>query len=120
MELAIQAPPANADAETALEEIRRRNLYVLNPQRAARFIDQHLPAKGARISTETLRIATEDNLLDLLAALAFDSGPAGASRRPIRWRVLPARADFGLEPERIPRDPEGDRLVERFVLERTS
>ena len=120
VELAIQAPPANADAETALEEIRRRNLYVLNPQRAARFIDQHLPAKGARISTETLRIATEDNLLDLLAALAFDSGPAGASRRPIRWRVLPARADFGLEPERIPRDPEGDRLVERFVLERTS
>lgn len=120
VDLAIQAPTANPDGETALEEIRRRNFDVLNPQRAARFIDRYLPAKGARISTEALRVGNEDDLLDLLAALAFDSGPAGASRHTIRWRVLPARADFGLEPERIPRDPEGDRLMERLVLERTS
>ena len=38
----------------------------------------------------------------------------------MRWRVQSARADFGLEPERIPRDAEADRLVERFTLERVS
>jgi len=120
VELEIQSLSATADVCAALDEIRRRNLNVLNPQRAARFIDKHLPAKGARISTETLRLANEDDLLDLLAALAFDHGPAGGSRRAIRWRVISSRVDFGLEPERIPRDPEGDRLLERFVLERTA
>ncbi len=120
VDLTLQAPPAEADAEAAKEEIRRRNLNILNPQRAARFIEKYLPAKGARISTEELHVVTEDDLLDLLAALAYDRGPSGISRRPIRWRILPLRADLGLEPERIPHDPEADRLVERFVLERVS
>jgi len=62
----------------------------------------------------------EDDLLDLLAVLAFDRGPSGATHRIVRWRVHPARADFGTEPERIPRDPEGDRFVERFTVERLS
>jgi hypothetical protein len=120
VDLTLQAPPAGADADAAKDEIRRRNLNILNPQRAARFIDRHLPAKGDRLSTEELHVMTEDDLLDLLAVLAFDRGPAGTSRRTTRWRVLSARADFGLEPQRIPRDPEADRLVERFVLERIS
>jgi hypothetical protein len=58
--------------------------------------------------------------LDLFAVLAFDRGPAGASHRTIRWRIQPARRDFCTEPERIPRDPEADRVFERFVLERVS
>lgn len=120
VDLTLEAPPSGEDAETANDEIRRRNLNVLNPQRAARFIEKHLAAKGTRISTEQLHVLTEDDLLDLLAVLAFDRGPAGASHRTIRWRVHPARADFGTEPERIPRDAEADRLVERFVLERIS
>ena len=118
VDLTLQAPPADTDAEAANDEIRRRNLNVLNPQRAARFIEKHLPAKGARISTEQLHVVTEDDLLNLLAVLAFDRGPAGASHHTIRWRIHSARADFGTEPERIPRDAEADRLVERFVLER--
>jgi hypothetical protein len=118
VDLTLAAPPANADTEAAKDQIRKHNLNILNPQRAARFIEKHLPAKGDRISTEELRVLTEDDLLDLLAAIAFDRGPAGASPRTVRWRIQSARADFGLEPERIPHDPEADRLVERFILER--
>lgn len=120
VDLTLQAPPPDTGAEAAKDEIRRRNLDILNPQRAARFVEKHLTAKGARVSSEELHIMTEDDLLDLLAALAFDRGPAGVSRRTIRWRVVSARADLGLEPTRIPRDPQADRLFERFTLERIS
>jgi len=103
-----------------MDEIRRRNLNTLNPQRAARFIVKHLPAKGARVSTADLHLTTDEDLLDLLAALSFDREPGANSRHPVRWRVLAERADLGLEPGRIPRDPEAGRLVERLILERTS
>ena len=118
--LDLGAPPSESDAGAANEEIRRRNLNVLTPQRAVRFVEAHLPGKGDRISTENLRVVVEDDLLDLLAVLAFDRGPSGTTHRSVRWRVHPARADFGTEPERIPRDTEADRLVERFTLERIS
>ena len=118
--LDLAAPPADSDANTAHEEIRRRNLNVLTPQRAVRFVEKHLPGKGDRVSTEQLRVAVEDDLLDLLAVLSFDRGPSPATHRSVRWRVHPVRADFGTEPERIPRDAEADRLVERFTLERIS
>jgi cell division septum initiation protein DivIVA len=120
VDLELQEPPAAGDTQAAKDEIRRRNLNMLNPQRAARFIEKHLPAKGARISTETLRVASEEELLDLLGVLAFDRGPSEASPHPVRWRILSPRADLGLEPERIARDPEAGRLVERFILERIS
>lgn len=118
--LDLGAPPSATDAGAANEEIRRRNLNVLTPQRAVRFVETHLPEKGARISTETLRVAVEDDLLDLLAVLAFDRGPSATTHRSVRWRVRATRADFGTEPERIPRDREAGRLVERFTLERIS
>lgn len=120
IDLTMEEARGDADPEAAKDEIRRRNLNVLTPQRAARFVERHLPAKGARISTETLRVHIEDDLLDLLAVLAFDRGPSVAgSHRTVRWRVQPARADFGTEPARIPRDAEAGRLMERFTLERT-
>jgi hypothetical protein len=112
------APAAETESDAANQEIRRRNLNVLTPQRAARFIERHLPAKGARVSTEELRVVLEDDLLDLLAVLAFDRGSVGASHHIIRWRVRPSRLDFGTEPNRVPRDPEAGRLMERFTLER--
>jgi hypothetical protein len=118
--LGFEQPSGETDPEAAREEIRRRNLNVLTPQRAARFVERHLPAKGARISTEQLHVVIEDDLLDLLAVLAFDRGPASGSHHPVRWRVQPVRADFGTEPGRIPRDAEAGRLVERFTLERLS
>jgi hypothetical protein len=120
VDLDLAAPPAESEADAANEEIRRRNLNVLTPQRAVRFIERHLPAKGDRVSTEQLSIMVEDDLLDLLAVLAFDRGPAGTARHSLRWRVHPARADFGTEPEQIPLDREGNRLMERFAVERLS
>jgi len=118
VDLSLEAPPGDADPEAGKDEIRRRNLNTLTPQRAARFIEKHLPEKGARLSTERLRIVLEDDLLDLLAVLAFDRGSSSRSPRAVRWRVHPLRADFGTEPERIPRDLEAGRLMERFTLER--
>ncbi len=120
VDLNVAATRTDLDPESAKDEIRRRNLNVLTPQRAARFVERHLPEKGARISTENMHVTVEDDLLDLLAVLAFDRGPATGSHRSVRWRVHAARSDFGTEPERIPRDAEADRLVERFTLERLS
>jgi hypothetical protein len=118
--LSFAKPDAGTDPEAAKDEIRRRNLNVLTPQRAVRFIEKHLPAKGARLSTEQLHVTVEDDLLDLLAVLAFDRGRAAGSHRPVRWRLHPMRADLGVEPERIARDFEAGRLVERFTIERLS
>ena len=42
MNLDLQTPPAAGDSATANEEIRRRNLDVLTPQRAVRFIEKHV------------------------------------------------------------------------------
>lgn len=120
VDLSVEDSPAAPDSESAKEEIRRRNLNVLTPQRAARFVERFLPEKGARLSTESLHLHIEDDLLDLLAVLAFDRGPsASGAHRVVRWRVHPAREDLGCEPARIPRDDEAGRAVERFILERT-
>ena len=120
VDLSFQEQPKDTDIEAAKEEIRSRNLYILNPQRAARFIEKHLPVQGTRLSTDQFSVAVEDDLLDFLAVLAFDSGPAPGSRRAIRWRVQPMRAELGTEPERIPRDPQAGHLIERLTLERLS
>lgn len=120
VDLSFNAAPSEPDATAGKDEIRRRNLNVLTPQRAARFIEKHLPARGTSISTETLRIHLEDDFLDLLAALSFDRGPAAGGHKPIRWRVRSARADCGTSPELLAHDAEADRLVERFTLERIS
>jgi hypothetical protein len=109
-----------SDANTANEEIRRHNLNVLTPQRAVRFVEKYLPEKGSRISTESIRIIAEDDLLDMFAALAFDRGAASTGHRSVRWRVLSLRSDLGTEPDRIPRDAQSDRIIERFTLERIS
>ncbi len=120
VDLTLAVPSREHDPEAAKDEIRRRNLYVLNPQRAARFIHRHLPAVGDRISTEQLRVHVEDDLLDLLATLAFDHGSTGRSPKTVRWRVHAQRTALGTAPDVIPRDPEADRLMERFTLERVA
>ena len=119
VDLSLAAPGTAADPEAATDEIRRRNLNVLTPQRAAKFVERHLPKKGDKVSTADLQLVREDDLLDLLAVLAFDRGTSvrGAGK-PLRWRVHTTRADFGTDPERIPRDLEAGRLVERCTLER--
>lgn len=117
--LSIDSIESGDDPEVAKDEIRRRNLNILNPQRAARFIERHLPEKGSQVSTADLRVLREDDLLDLLAVLAFDRGASSGSGRTVRWKVHAARGESGTDPGAIPRDPEADRLFERLTLERT-
>ncbi len=119
VDLSLAAPNTKADPDAATDEIRRRNLNVLTPQRAAKFIDRHLPKKGDRVCTADLQLVREDDLLDLLAVLAFDRGNSvTGSGKQLRWRVHTVRADFGTDPGQIPRDLEAGRYVERCTLER--
>ena len=118
--LSLDSPATDVDPEAAKDEIRRRNLNVLTPQRAARFVERHLQEKGGIISTEKLHVLLEDDLLDLLAMLAFDRGPVSGTHRSIRWKVETMRGELGTEPDRIPRDAEAGRLVERLTIERIS
>ncbi|MCH8540845.1 MAG: DUF5716 family protein [Opitutales bacterium] len=118
--LKLATPTSQIDKAEAREAIRRHNLLTLTPQRAARFIVERLPEKGARLSTEHLTLATEDDLLDLLAVLSFDRGNLARSRKLLRWRVHPARDGAYIPPERIPLDRVGDVRIERLSIERLS
>jgi hypothetical protein len=111
-------PVAEAEAGAAGDEIRKRNLNLLTPQRAARFIERHLEEKGTALSTGQLHLLLEDDLLDLLSVLAFDRGPATGSHRIVRWKIKPERGNFCTDPATVPRDLEAGRWMERFTLER--
>jgi hypothetical protein len=108
------------DAQDAQELIRQRSLYAITPNRAARFIEKHLPERGQSVSSADFAIHTEDDLFDLLAALAFERASGRASPRALRWRATFARAELGLEPEKIPVDSQAGHRFERFTLERLS
>ena len=118
VDLNLTRPSGDEDSAEALERIRRQNLYAVTPQRAARLLEKYLPKKGDRISTEQLEVRNEDDLLDLMAVLAYERASASAGRRQMRWRVNAARAEFGLEPEKIPMDVAAGRRVERVTVER--
>ena len=113
------APPTDpADVRDAQELIRMRNLYAMTPQRAGRWVEKVLPGKGSVVSTEELRLATEDELLDFLAVLAFDRATGSVPHRPVRWRIVSERTERGLEPETIPADRVAGRRMERLRIER--
>lgn len=120
IDLSFGRTPSQPDAESGMDEIRRRNLNVLTPQRAARFVEKHLPTKGASVSTATLHSEEGDDFLDLLSVLSFDRGPSSDGRKPVRWRIRSSRRDEGVRPEDLPRDMEAGHLVDRFTLERIS
>jgi hypothetical protein len=108
------------DALDTQELIRQRHLYALSPQRAAKFVEKHLPEKGARLSTAEMHLPTEDDLLDMLAVLAFERAVSSTPHKPMRWRIVSERVEHGLEPEKIPSDPLGNRRIERLTIERIS
>jgi hypothetical protein len=112
--------PASEPGDTvdAQEQIRMRNLYAITPQRAGRLVEKLLPKPGTSISTADLQLATEDELLDLLAALAFDRANGTVPQRPIRWRIDSDRAEHGLNPAAIQTDRVAGRRVERLRIER--
>jgi hypothetical protein len=118
VDLSFDATPVPADAEEAQEMIRRRNLYVITPLRAGRLIEAYLPEKNMRVSTADLKLSTEDDLLDLLAVLAYERSASVSTHRPIKWSIHPERLEKGLNPESIGRDQQAGRQVERLTIER--
>jgi hypothetical protein len=119
-DLSVAEMPIGSQAVDAQALIRQRNLYAITPQRAGRFVEKHLPAKGASLSTAEMRLPTEDDLLDLLAVLAFERAIGSTPHKPLRWRVTSQRGEHGLEPEKIATDRIGDRRIERVTIERTT
>jgi hypothetical protein len=118
--LALAESPNGADPANACALIRQRNLYAITPQRAGKFVEARLPEKGAQLSTSDLKLHTEDDLLDFLAALAFERSGGKAALHSVTWRVVSDRDVHGLEPEKIPADNVGQRKVERLIIERIS
>lgn len=107
------------DVFGAQDALRGHSLLALTPQRAGRFITNHLPEKGGRLSTEGLLLPTQDDVLDFLAVLTFDRAPVRRSARVLKWRVHTARKGGGRPPEAIPVDTVGDFRIERITIERT-
>lgn len=102
----------------AQETIRDHNLYLISPQRALRFFEAcDLPPGGTMDSTR-LPVRTEDDWLDLLAVLAFDSARSRGARRPVRWKIHSTRQENGVTPESIPEDQVAGRRLERITIER--
>ena len=118
VDLWLGEAPSGGDTQDAQELIRQRSLYAITPNRAARFIEKFLPERGRSVCSADFSIRTEDDLLDLLAALAFERAGERAASRALRWRVSFSRAELGLEPEKIPLDSQAGHRFERFTLER--
>jgi hypothetical protein len=105
------------DENDVLAAWKERQRLALTPQRAARLIARLLPDKGGTVSTEDIHLDTTDDLLDLLAAVAYEQAPALAGKR-VRWSVSGLRRSHGLEPEKIQMDAQARHRVERFSITR--
>ncbi len=105
------------DENEVLAAWKERQRLALTPQRAARLISKLLPKSGTETSTQDIVLETTDDLLDLLAAVAFEHAP-GLSGKRIRWSVTGQRRTNGLEPEQVPMDEHVGHRVERFAITR--
>ncbi len=98
---------------------KERQRLALTPQRAARLVAKLLPSKGASTGTEEIELETADDLLDLLAVVAYEHAPALSGKR-VRWSVDGARRRHGLEPHVIEHDKLAGHRIERFSIQRES
>jgi len=112
--------PGDDSLLDAQDAIRRHNLYMIAPQRAARFFESRSVEPGETISTADLEYLAEDDWLDLLAVLAFDNARRPGTRKTVRWKIHSARQESGLIPEQITQDPVAGYHIERVVIERVA
>lgn len=105
------------NVEDTMAGLRERQRLALTPQRAARLLQQLLPAAKGELSTDAFRANDDDELLDLLAIAAFETA-VGISGKSITWQVDSPSRPLGLEPESIPRDPHAGWMVDRFTITR--
>lgn len=118
--IAVGERDLEGDALDAQDAIRRHNMHVIAPTRAARFFEQREIKPGDRLSTDELDAMPEDDWLDLLAVIAFDNARRPGERAALRWKIHSPRAGQGVTPAEIPVDDVAGRRVERFSVERVS
>lgn len=106
------------DEASALAALRERQRLALTPLRAAKLVARMAPKKGATSGTEHFAISSTDELLDLLATVAYDHAQ-DENGRTLRWKVDGPRRSGGLAPENLPRDAQLDWLIDRFAVNRT-
>jgi hypothetical protein len=111
------AGTAKQSADDVLAAWKERQRLALTPQRAAKLVAKLLPHPTSSTSTQDLTLESSDDLLDLLAIVAYDHAPALAGKR-IRWRVDGPRRRHGLEPQVIEQDSLVGHRVERFAITR--
>jgi hypothetical protein len=112
----VQTDSAQSQEEV-LAAWKARQRLALTPQRAARLVAKLLPAKGSSTSTHEITLESSDDLLDLLAVVAYETAPTLDGKR-IRWSVDGAGRTHGLEPGVIERDAQAGHRVERFIIQR--
>jgi hypothetical protein len=103
--------------EDVLATWKERQRLALTPQRAARLVSKLIADKGGSIGTDEITLETADDLLDLLAAVAYEHSPGLAGKR-IRWSVEGPRRTHGLQPEKVPMDAQAGHRIERFAITR--
>lgn len=106
------------DETAALAALRERQRLALTPLRAARLVSRFLPKKGGSLGAGDFTVGDSDELLDLLAIVAYDHAQ-DESGRTIRWKVDGDRRAHGLEPEKVSRDQQLDWLMDHFQVNRT-
>jgi hypothetical protein len=115
--LNLGSPAITPPDEAERARLREQQRVAVTPQRAARLVARLLPEKGATLTTRQMRIDTEEELLDLLAAASFNQFITVGGK--LRWSVRLARRLDSLAPQHISHDPVQDWEVESFQLERT-
>ena len=118
-DLAFAAGRATPEDEAAaLAALQERQRLALTPLRAAKFVVRLLPEKGRSVGTEEITVQTSDELLDLLATVAYDHAQ-DENGRMIRWAVDGPRRRDGLSSESAARDVQRGWLVDRFLINRS-
>jgi hypothetical protein len=107
---------ATGSEEEVLNTWKERQRLALTPQRAARLLARLAPGVEEEVHSEEIRLHTVDDLLDLLALVAYETSALSGKR--VRWSVEGQRRQHGLEPHLIPADEHLGRKLERFSVKR--
>lgn len=110
---------ADVDEAAALEAWKERNRLALTPQRAARLLTRLVPARQGKIFSNAFALETSDELLDLLALVAYEQAPS-ESGSLTKWSVQTPRTLNGLRPDSLAASGHAGWQVEQFEIERTS
>ena len=114
-----QSGAVKQSEDDVLAAWKERQRLALTPQRAARLVAKLIPNKKGTTSTEDIHLETTDDLLDLLAVVAYEHAPALAGKR-VRWTVDGLRRRNGLEPHILEHDTHAGHRIERFSVKRES